>query len=254
MDAQNAGLPGIERISLLRVPLDILPPESIPETAAALLAAGGDRQIVLLSLRDLLRARRNSEYRQYVLNASLVIPISKSLIGGARFLTGKTPVRYMPFDFVIKFLAALETGSKSLYLLGARRRSLQTAERNLRHTFPGVRIVGRCAGGFHRQDEADILQAIRKSSPSLLLVGKGVSGDERWIARNRKNFGPGIQMWCSDLFDVFAERKKRPSKLVFDRGWEGLLLCVRAPWRILRIFPYLYYKVLLLFYRLFRRG
>ncbi len=254
MDAQNAGLPGIERISLLRVPLDILPPEAIGDAASALLATGSDRQIVLLSLRDLLKARRNGEYRQYVLNASLVIPISKSLIGGARFLTGKTPVRYMPFDFTIKLLAALETGGRSLYLLGARRRSVQTAERNLRHTFPGVRIVGRCAGWFHRQDEVDILKAVRKASPSLLLVGRGVPGDERWIARNRKAFGPGIQMWCSDLFDVFAERKKRPSRAVFDRGLEGLALCVRSPWRIVRFFPYLWYKVLLVFYRLFRRG
>ena len=254
MDTQNSGLPGIERLHLLKVPLDILPPENIPDVAAALLATGGNRQIVLLSLWDLLRARRNAEYRAYVLNAALVIPISKSLVSGAHFLTGKTPVRYMPFEFVVKLLTALETGSRSLYLLGSRRRSLQTAERNLRHTFPGVRIVGRCAGWFHKQDEANILQAIRKSSPSLLLVGNGVPGDEKWIARNQSSLCPGIQLWCSDLFDVFAERKKRPSRAVFARGLEGILLCFRFPWRIFRFFPYMYYKLLILFYRLFKRG
>ncbi len=254
MDAQTAGLPGIERVNLLRVPLDILPPDRIGEAAAALAAAGGSRQIVLLSLRDLLRARRNGEYRAYVLGASLVIPISKSLIGGARFLTGKTPVRYMPFDFTVKLLAALEERGRSLYLLGGRKRSLQTAERNLRHTFPGVRIVGRCAGYFRRQDEADILTAVRKASPSLLLVGRGTGGDERWIARCQDSLGPGIQMWCSDLFDVFAERRRRPSRAIFDRGLEGIVLCFRSPLRIFRFFPYLYYKLLLVFMKIFRRG
>ncbi|HCM26643.1 MAG TPA: glycosyl transferase [Treponema sp.] len=254
MDAQTAGLPGIERVNLLRVPLDILPPDRIGEAAAALVAAGGSRQIVLLSLRDLLRARRNGEYRAYVLGASLVIPISRSLIGGARFLTGRTPVRYMPFDFTVKLLAALEERGRSLYLLGGRKRSLQTAERNLRHTFPGVRIVGRCAGYFRRQDEADILTAVRKASPSLLLVGRGVGGDERWIARCRESLGPGIQMWCSDLFDVFAERRRRPSRAVFDRGLEGVALCFRSPLRIFRFFPYLYFKLLLLFKKIFGRG
>ncbi len=254
MDPQQSALPGIERISLLKVPLDILPPERIPDAAAELMRIGGERQIVLLSLRDLLRARRNGEYRSYVTGASLVLPISKSLIGGARFLTGKTPVRYMPFDFVVKLLAALEAKGGSVYLLGARRKSLQTAERNIKSTFPGARVVGRCAGWFHRQDEVDILRAIQKASPTLLLVGRGVSGDERWIERNKRSFGPGIQLWCSDLFDVFAERKKRPSRAVFDRGLEGILLCARFPWRTIRFFPYIYYKILLIFYRLFRRG
>ncbi|MFA6506010.1 MAG: WecB/TagA/CpsF family glycosyltransferase [Treponemataceae bacterium] len=254
MDSQNPVLPGIERINLLRVPLDILPPEQIADTIAAILQTDTEQQIVLLSLRDLLRARRNNEYRQYVLNAALVLPISKSLIGGAHFLTGKTPIRYMPFDFVVKVLNALETRNRSVYLIGARKRSLQTAERNIRYTFPGTRIVGRCTGWFHRQEEANILQAIKKSSPSLLLIGRGVPGDERWIERNKGAFGSGIQLWCSDLFDVFAERKKRPSRAVFDRGFEGIILCARFPWRIIRIFPYIYYKLLILFYRLFRRG
>jgi len=253
VDSQNPVLPGIERIDLLKVPLDILPPESIPEAAAALLKTGEDQQIVLLSQSDLLRARRNAEYRDYVLKAALVVPISKSLIGGAKFLTGKTPVRYMPFDFVVKLLAALEERGRSVYLIGARRRSLQTAERNIKRTFPGARVVGRCTGWFHRQDEADILKAIKKAGPSLLLVGKGVPGGERWIARNRGAFGDGIQLWCSDLFDVFAERKKRPSRAIFDRGLEGLVLCIRFPWRFVRFFPYIYYKMLILFYRLFRR-
>jgi N-acetylglucosaminyldiphosphoundecaprenol N-acetyl-beta-D-mannosaminyltransferase len=254
VDAQNPVLPGIERINFLKVPIDIVPPDRIPEVAAALVAAGEDRQIVLLSLRDLLKARRTGEYRTYVLAAALVLPISKSLVGGVRFVKGKTVVRYMPFDFVVKLLAALEERGRSLYLLGGRRKSLQTAERNLRHTFPGLRIVGRCAGWFRRQEEGDILTAVRKASPTLVLVGRGVSGDERWIARNRRALGPGLQMWCSDLFDVFAERKKRPSRAVFDRGLEGFALCVRSPWRIFRFFPYLYYKYLLIFYKLFRRG
>jgi N-acetylglucosaminyldiphosphoundecaprenol N-acetyl-beta-D-mannosaminyltransferase len=259
VDATSAGAAGtpspagIDRIEFLKVPLDILPPEKLPEAIAELAAAGLGARIVLLSLRDLLRARRNGEYRAYVLGAALVIPISKSITGGARFVTGKAPVRYMPFDFVVQTLAALEERGRSLYLLGGRRRSLQTAERNLRHTFPGLRIVGRCAGFFRRQDEADILTAVRKASPTLVLVGRGVVGDEKWIQRNRQALGNGIQLWCSDLFDVFAERRRRPSRAVFDRGLEGFVLCLRRPWRVFRFLPYLYFKYLTLFYRLFRR-
>jgi N-acetylglucosaminyldiphosphoundecaprenol N-acetyl-beta-D-mannosaminyltransferase len=216
-----------------------------------LVKTGKARNIVLLSLWDLLRARRNGEFRSYVQEAALVIPISKSLIGGARFLSGKTPVRYMPFDIVIRLLDILEKREYTLYLLGGKKSILQKAEKNIRQTFPKLRIVGRYIGRFERQSEATILEAVRKASPSLLLVGKGVRGREKWLARRDAQLSQGLRLWCSDLFDVFAERRKRPSPGVFRRGWEWIGFCFRNPLRIFRIFSYFFYKLLLLFYRLF---
>jgi N-acetylglucosaminyldiphosphoundecaprenol N-acetyl-beta-D-mannosaminyltransferase len=254
MDEGAAGRePSIERISLLKVPLDIVPQEQLPDIIISLLKKKNGGNIVLLSLWDLLRARRNGEYRHYVLNASLVIPISKSLVGGARFLTGKTPVRYMPFDFVVSVLTILEKREYSAYLLGGRLRILRKTENNIRQTFPHLQIVGRFIGGFKRHEEGTLLQAIRKAAPSLLLVGKEVRGKEKWIARNNTSLNQGFRLWCSDLFDVFAERKKRPSRAVFDRGLEWVGYCFQKPIRFLRVFPYMYYKILLVIYRLFLR-
>lgn len=254
MEPRALEISGVERIELLRVPLDVLPPDRIESAVSTLIESGRSCHIVLLSIWDLLKARRSGEYRSYVLKADLVLPISKSLIGGARFLRKAVPFRYMPFDFSIKLLSALEPRNRSIYLLGARRKSLQTAERNLRHTFPGVRIVGRYAGYWNPRSESDIVTAIAKATPSLLLVGEGVPGEERWIARNTGKLGPGIRMWCSDLFDIYAERKRRPSRAVFEKGLEGFGQCVRAPWRVFRLLPYSYYKLLLLIDRIFRRG
>ncbi|MDR2482902.1 MAG: WecB/TagA/CpsF family glycosyltransferase [Treponema sp.] len=246
-----------ERIVLLKVPLDIVPPERLADAVYDALNSveihGEGRNIVLLSLWDLLRARRNSEYRAFIERAALVIPISKSLVGGARFLTGKTPARYMPFDFVIRLLTALETREFSAYLLGAKSRVLQRAEKNVRQTFPHLRIVGRYIGGFKKQDEAAILEAIRKAAPSLLLVGKGIRGEEFWIARNHRRLSRGLRLWCSDLFEVFAEKKQRPPDAIFDRGLEWIGFCFQKPLRLFRIFPYFYYKLLLVLYRLFKR-
>jgi N-acetylglucosaminyldiphosphoundecaprenol N-acetyl-beta-D-mannosaminyltransferase len=243
----------VERISLLKVPLDIVSQEGLSGKIQELLAGKENgKNIVLLSLWDLLRARRNGEYRSFILGAALVIPISKSLVGGVRFLTGKTPVRYMPFDFIINLLTILEKRELSLYILGGKLRVLKKTEKNIRQTFPGLRVVGRYPGTFKRHEEGTILQAIRKASPSLLLVGKGVHGAERWIAKNNTLLNSGLRLWCSDIFDVFSERKKRPSRSTFDRGLEWIGFCFRNPLRFFRIFAYFYYKLLLLVYRLFK--
>jgi N-acetylglucosaminyldiphosphoundecaprenol N-acetyl-beta-D-mannosaminyltransferase len=241
-----------ERVNLLKVPIDIVAPDQLGPLVFEFLKAGQEQNIVLLSLWDLLRARRNGEYRNYVLNAALVIPISKSLIGGVRFLSGRKAVRYMPFDFAINLLTTLESREYSAYLLGGKKRILLKTEKNVRQTFPRLHIVGRYRGAFKRQEEATILEAIRKASPSLLLVGKGVRGEEQWIAKNNAKLSRGLRLWCSDLFDVFAERKKRPSRASFDHGLEWIGYCFQNPFKFFRIFPYMYYKLLLVIYKIFK--
>jgi len=243
-----------ERVNLLSVPIDIIAPEQLSAFVYKSLKEEKGCNIVLLSLWDLLRARRNGEYRSYIFKASLIVPISKSIISGLKFLTGKKAFRYMPFDFIISILTALENREFSCYLLGGKINVLLKTERNLRQTFPKLRIVGRFPGSFRRQDEPTIIEAIKKASPSLLLVGNGIRGKERWIARNNVTLGKGIRLWCSDIFDVFAERKKRPSHAAFENGFEWINYCFQKPYKFFRLFPYLYYKILLLVNKLFNKN
>jgi N-acetylglucosaminyldiphosphoundecaprenol N-acetyl-beta-D-mannosaminyltransferase len=245
---------------LLKVPLDIVTPEELPGLISRLAPRPGDteapqkiRNIILLSLWDLLRARRNKEYREYVFNAALVLPISKSLVTGAKFLTGKKIYRYMPFKFVVSLLSILEKKDYPLYLLGGNSFSLRKAEKNLRSTFPRLNIVGRYEGSLRKQDEGAVIEAIRKVSPSLLLAGKNIRGGELWIARNSERLNTGFRLWCSDLLEVFAGKKHRPSEAVFEAGFESIGYCFRNPLKFFRIFPYLNYKLLLLLYRIFRK-
>jgi len=235
----------LNRITVLGVPVDILPEDRIEETVAAL-NDGKNHQIILLSLWDLMRARYNVEYRTMIQGASLILPISLPIVKGARFLKKQEPVRYMPFEFVVKLLAALEQKGKSVYLLGASRSRLQKAEKNVKNTFPELRVVGRYAGRYPKAAEPALIEAISKATPTLLLVGTGVPGRERWIPRNLFHFSSGLYLWCSDLFDIFAESRSRPSKELFRRGLEWLPYTVRHPWKIYRFFIFLWYEILIL--------
>ena len=243
-----------QRVNLLKVPVDIISPDQLGPFVYDLLKEEKEHNIVLLSLWDLLRAMRIGEYRTYVLRASLVVPISKSIISGIKFLTGKKAYRYMPFDFIVSMLTTLENREYSCYLLGGKNKILFKTEKNMRQTFPRLRIVGRFPGYFRRREEATIIKAIKKASPSLLLVGKGIRGKERWIVRNNISLGKGIRLWCSDIYDVFAERKRHPSRAVFERGLEWVGYCFQKPVKFFRIFPYIYYNVLLLIHKIFYRN
>ncbi len=237
------------RLHLLKVPIDILPENELEQTIIDLLTDNNSHQIVLITLWDFMRARRDLEYRRCLSDAALVLPVSKGILKGAHFLEKGTLFRYLPYDFIIQLLGILERKGKSLYILGSKRQYLQISENNLRQTFPGLKIVGRYAGYYPKDMEKNLILAIKKSSPTLLLVEKGVPGKEKWIHKHKKEFNPGIALWNEDCFEIFADKKKRIPKETFKKGREFVPALMHNPWRIFRGFVYLYYLVLLLIYK-----
>jgi N-acetylglucosaminyldiphosphoundecaprenol N-acetyl-beta-D-mannosaminyltransferase len=243
----------IERINLIGVPVDVCGPENLEAAILELLAKPGTKQIIFLSIWDLLKARRKNDFSECVKNADLVLPISKSILKGARFLKKPIPVRYNPFTAVIQVLSILDSHYKSIYLLGSHKKTLMKAEKNVHDTFPGLKIVGRYVGYYSKQDEDDIVQAIFKSQPSLVLVSEGIKDKNCWAYKRRNRFSSSIFLYYKDCFGIFSERIRRVSEKTFDRGQEIFVEVMHNPLKIFLIFPYFWYKTVLLWYRLFRR-
>ena len=243
----------IERINLIGVPVDICGPENLEAAILELLAKPGTKQIIFLSIWDLLKARRKNDFSECVQNADLVLPISKSILKGARFLKKPIPVRYNPFTAVIQVLSILDSHYKSLYLLGSHKKTLMKTEKNVRDTFPGLKIVGHYVGYYSKQDEDDIVQAIFKSQPSLVLVSEGIKDKNCWAYKRRNRFSSSIFLYYKDCFGIFSERIRRVKEKTFDRGHEIFVEVLHNPFKIFLIFPYFWYKIVLLWYRLFRK-
>ena len=243
----------IERINLLGVPVDVCGPENLEAVVLELLAKPGTKQIIFLSIWDLLKARRKNDFSETVKNADLILPISKSIIKGARFLKKPIPVRYNPFTAVIQILAILDSHYKSLYLFGSHKKTLMKTEKNVRDTFPGIKIVGRYVGYYSKQSEDDIVQAIFKSQPSLVLLSEGIKDKNCWPYKRRNQFSSSIFLYYKDCFGIFSERIRRVKEKTFDKGNEIFVEVLHNPFKIFLIFPYFWYKIVLLWYKLFKK-
>src|SRR6056297_2846914 len=97
-------------------------------------------------------------------------------------------------------LGAVEQAGGTLYMVGSKPEALQKASGNVRDSFPGLRMVGRYAGYFSQDVEKDVILAIRKASPSVLLAGDGLKGKALWLKRNEASFGFGISLFCESCF------------------------------------------------------
>ncbi|HDQ13930.1 MAG TPA: glycosyl transferase [Sediminispirochaeta sp.] len=245
---------GPRRVDILGVPVDILPEEQIEGRIKALLDGESKQQILFLGLWDLLRARGKGDFARAVREAGLVIPTSKSILSAAAFLKKQAPHRYMPFSFVIKVLGVLEKIHGSVYLVGLKPGDLQLAASNLRDSFPGLHILGRYAGYFSPELERDVVMAIKKSAPSLLLTGPGVRKGRLWFLKNRAELPSGLELWCGECFKIFCGKRKKAPEKSWDRGTYWLRETLRHPWTLLRLFYYPYFLLLLLFARLSQKS
>ena len=73
----------INRISLLGVPVDICQPENLEKEVMEILARPGTKQIVFLSIWDLIKARKKGDFADCIKSADLILPISKSILRAA---------------------------------------------------------------------------------------------------------------------------------------------------------------------------
>lgn len=242
-----------QRINILGVPVDVCRIEDLENEILELLAKPGTKQIVFLSVWGLLKARHKGEFAESVKNADLIIPISKSILNGAKFLKKEIPVRYNPFNAVISILSILDSHFKTLFLFGSRYQTLKIAEKNVRDTFPSLHIVGRSTGFYSKNKEADIIKAIYKASPSLVLLSEGISEKDSWAYKRRNQFASSIFLYYKDAFGIFSKRVKRVSEKTFNKGNEIFSEILKNPFKIFLIFPFMWYLFLLLWYKLFKK-
>ncbi|HIW36326.1 MAG TPA: WecB/TagA/CpsF family glycosyltransferase [Candidatus Treponema faecavium] len=236
----------LERVDIGGVPVDILPPDGLEAAMLELLAKDKPAQIVFLSVWGLLKARKKNTYAQCVKNADMVIPVSKSIVKGAAFLGYPRVYRYEPFETVVSMLTILERYGKSLYLLGGTKKTVLSAERNVRVTYPDLPVVGRYFGRYHKRMEQDIRAAVYKSAPSLVLLSSGVCDGDCWFYTRREHFRKSIFVYYKDAIPIFAEKKKHISKAVFEKGSEIYGEIIRNPLKIFSFFSYLHYWYILL--------
>ena len=241
----------VKRTELLGVPVDNVRMEDFENVVLSLLEKDESQQVVFLTIWELLKAKMNKNYLEAIQNAALILPVSKSIIRGAKFLNNEELVRYNPFTSVINILSILELHCKSIYLLGSHKKTLMNAEKNIRKTFPHLSIVGRYVGNYKKSVEDDMLTAIYKSSPAMVLLSEGIKEKNSWAFIHKDKLPKGITVYYSQAFPIFGEKIQRVSDKTFNKGLEIFHEILINPLKVFLIFPFIVYMFMLLGEKLF---
>jgi len=196
------------RIRILDVPVDCVDEQQALKAVESFLADKERHQVVFLNLKNLFKGRRDAEFRRLLRGASLILPVYPGLARATRFLRKLTLTVFTPFSFVIRLLSLAERLNRTVYLLGSRKEDVERAERNLRDSYPKLRLVGRFSGYLPKGAEKQVLMAIKKASPAFLMVGSGLPGKDLWILRWKRELNPGVSIWVGDCFEMFSGKRK----------------------------------------------
>lgn len=167
--------------------------------------------------------------------ADMVVADGIGLVWASRVLGTPLPERVAGIELAEASVADGAPDGLRLYLLGGRPGVAAEAGRRLAARYPGLQVVGTGHGYFGPEETAQVVAAVHKAAPDLLLVGLGAPKQELWIARHRHELGARVLIGVGGALDVFAGRVRRAPVLFQRLGLEWAYRLAREPWRARRM-------------------
>lgn len=162
-----------------------------------------------------------------VVNDGVGLDIAAFLLRGRRF-----PANLNGTDFT-PFLLKSAGRPLRLFLLGGKEDVVRQAAVHAR-TRLGQDVAGTCDGYDGMRYQHDLIAAINRCAPDVVLVALGNPIQEEWILANRQALDAGIVMGVGALFDFWAGSKSRAPSLVRTLRLEWLYRLCLEPRRLAR--------------------
>ncbi len=223
-----------DRVSFLNTHFDRMSSsEAIEVLLARLLKRQGGR-VYYGNAHTMVTAAKNPALAEALEHSDLLLADGSGVRWGSALLGTPLVHNLNGTDLVPSLCKHGAAKNLSVYLLGAKPGVAEAAAVKLKKAYPGLVIAGTQHGYFSEAETPQVLEAIRRASPHLLLVAMGVPLQEIWI-NQYASFLPGITcMGVGGLFDFMAERVARAPHFIRTVGMEWLWRLAMEPDRLWR--------------------
>ncbi len=151
-----------------------------------------------------LAARKNRRLMSAIRGAELVLPGDRGIFIASRILGMPLHYKMSAQDFSSALLARLSGCGKNVFLVGARRQTVQYAADRIVERYPGIRIAGTADGRF--VDDTEIIDEINTASPDLLLVCLSSPKQELWLSEASQELNAGLSLGVGAVTEEVSAR------------------------------------------------
>lgn len=233
-----APVPAPDAVELLGVPIGLSDYGSALDWIDASVAAREPGYMCVCNVHTVMASAEDAELRDALTGSSLNVPDGQPLVWALNLLGNRLPGRVYGPDLMARHCARASRSGQRLYLYGGRNQgALVQLALNLRHRFPGVKIVG----GYsppHRpltDEERDAVAAeINGSHADVVWVGIGVPKQEKWMAQMRPLLHAPVLVGVGAAFDFHAGLVPQAPPWMQDIGLEWVYRLAHEPRRLWR--------------------
>ena len=221
-----------KRANLLGTAVDLLSLEETVALADRAMRERRPKRHVALNVAKLVKLRKDPELARDVSESDIVGIDGMGIVYGLR-MQGVAAERVSGCDLMFALFDHCARKGFRPYILGAREQVLVLAIDEARRRWPGLRFAGSCNGYFRPDEEADVVEAIRKSGADCLFVAMPTPRKERFLARWGADLEVPFVMGVGGSVDVLAGQVSRAPDRWQRGGFEWLHRLLQEPRKML---------------------
>jgi N-acetylglucosaminyldiphosphoundecaprenol N-acetyl-beta-D-mannosaminyltransferase len=229
-------------ISILGVKIDKITLNGAAERVRGFLTDDKTRVIYTPNTEIVMEARKNSDFKELLNRADLIIPDGIGLIYASKIKKKTLPERVTGVDLSVKMLELADEHGYSLFILGGKDGIAKEATENISEKYPNIKIAGYHHGFFkgthigHKghDEEKAVIEMINKTNSDMLFVGLGAPKQEIWINENKDLLNCKVIIGNGGTVDILSGRVKNTPEFYRKHGLEWLYRLAKNPKRIKR--------------------
>ncbi len=225
-------------VGVVGVPLALTDYDGTLDWIDAAIDADEPGYICVCNVHTVMASQEDSELKHALLTSSMNVPDGQPLVWAINALGHALGRRVYGPELMARACERAMSGGQRFYLYGGRNQgALVQLALNLRHRYPGVRIVG----GYsppHRpltdEEETAAADEINRSQADVVWVGIGVPKQEKWMARMRERLNAPVLIGVGAAFDFHAGLVPQAPSWIQEAGLEWAYRLAHEPRRLWR--------------------
>lgn len=221
-------------IKILNVPVKLCTFHQGVNLFQEIIAQNRPQMAVLANAHTLNLAYENTEYREVLNNAAVVLRDGTGVSWSIKKKHQLPMHNFVGTDFILDFFRCSYQQGYRVFLLGSRSGVGDIAADRIRKYVPEITIAG-CHHGYFSEAETDsVISRINDSHPHVLLVAMGNPKQELWIARNLTKLNVPLSIGVGALFDYLSGLVPRANSWIRKAGMEWVFRLMTEPGRLWR--------------------
>ncbi len=181
-----------------------------------------------LNLDQWVHLHRDPVLRRIYNRGHYILPDGFPIARALQWITGHPVQRVPGIDVALRLVG--DPRIRRVFLLGSTPERVARAARRLYAQCPHLHTVAFHHGYFN--DDANVITAVRRAGPEVMLIGMGFPKQETWIVRYRDMLPFGVAVCIGGGIDILAGVRRRAPSWMQTAGLEWVYRLVQEPLRL----------------------